>query len=126
MNRFKKSQVENQQLIDMINQSGATVLTMFVGTKSRGKSIIKYRGELTSIKIFLAMGTTIDFEVGKTQDSPRCLSEIGLQWLYPITIITKTIMEEIFIRYNSILCFANTPKAKVVRKSLSITKYFRV
>jgi exopolysaccharide biosynthesis WecB/TagA/CpsF family protein len=126
MNGLKKRQFENQQLVDMINQSATVVLRMFVGSKSRGKWIIKHRGELSSIKIFLAIGTTIDFEVGKTQNSPRWLSEIGLEWLYRITVITTMTMEEIFIRYNSILCFANTAKAKVIRKSLPITKYFRV
>jgi len=82
---FEENEEECQQLIDLINQSGATVLAVGVGAPKQEKWICKYKDQLTSIKTFMAIGATIDFEAGKIPRAPKWVSEMGLEWLYRLT-----------------------------------------
>ena len=79
---FEKDPRECRKIIDIINNSGATVLAVGVGAPKQEKWICRYRSRLTSIKTFMAIGATIDFEAGNLQRSPAWMSSVGLEWLY--------------------------------------------
>lgn len=79
---FEKNEQECAYIIDLINQSGATVLAIGVGAPKQEKWIYDYREKLNNIRIFLAVGATIDFEAGSKKRSPQWMSEAGLEWLY--------------------------------------------
>jgi N-acetylglucosaminyldiphosphoundecaprenol N-acetyl-beta-D-mannosaminyltransferase len=79
---FEKNEAECQQLIELINQSDATVLAVGVGSPKQEKFIHKYRDQFEHIKIFMAIGATIDFEAGNVSRSPKWISEMGLEWLH--------------------------------------------
>lgn len=79
---FEKNEAECQQVIDLINQSDATVLAVGVGSPKQEKFIYKYRDQFEQIKLFMAIGATIDFEAGNVSRSPKWISEMGLEWLY--------------------------------------------
>jgi N-acetylglucosaminyldiphosphoundecaprenol N-acetyl-beta-D-mannosaminyltransferase len=79
---FEKNEEECLKIIDQINQSGATVLAVGVGAPKQELFICKYKDKLPNIKIFLAIGATIDFEAGNIKRAPKWLSELGLEWLY--------------------------------------------
>ncbi len=79
---FEKDEEECQKIVDLINKSGATVLAIGVGAPKQELWIAKYKDQLKNVKIFLAIGATIDFEAGNVQRSPKWMSEVGLEWLY--------------------------------------------
>jgi exopolysaccharide biosynthesis WecB/TagA/CpsF family protein len=79
---FEKNEEECAKIIDLINQSGATVLAVGVGAPKQEKFICKYKDKFQNIKMFLAIGATIDFEAGNIKRAPKWVSEIGLEWLY--------------------------------------------
>jgi exopolysaccharide biosynthesis WecB/TagA/CpsF family protein len=79
---FADSQEECEQIIDRVNRSGATVLAIGVGAPKQEKFIYKYRHSFKHVKIFLAIGATIDFEAGNVARAPKWVSEMGLEWLY--------------------------------------------
>ncbi|MEM7555062.1 MAG: WecB/TagA/CpsF family glycosyltransferase [Cyanobacteria bacterium P01_A01_bin.84] len=79
---FEKNDVECQQIIEMINDTDATVLAIGVGAPKQELWIAKHKKELKNIKIFLAIGATINFEAEKVKRSPKWISEIGFEWLY--------------------------------------------
>ncbi|WP_013321992.1 WecB/TagA/CpsF family glycosyltransferase [Gloeothece verrucosa] len=79
---FEQKEEECQQIIERINQSKATVLAIGVGAPKQEKWIMKYKHQLHNIKIFLAIGATIDFEAGHKPRSPKWMSEVGIEWLY--------------------------------------------
>ncbi len=79
---FEKNAAECERLIDLVNRSGATVLAVGVGAPKQEIFIHTYRHRMPQIKIFLAIGATIDFEAGNVKRSPKWMSEIGLEWLY--------------------------------------------
>lgn len=79
---FEKNEEECQEIIDIINRSGATVLAVGVGAPKQEKWICKYKDQLPKVKIFLAIGATIDFEAGYKRRAPKWMSEVGFEWLY--------------------------------------------
>ncbi|BAZ06436.1 WecB/TagA/CpsF family glycosyltransferase [Calothrix sp. NIES-3974] len=79
---FEHNQVECLEIIERINRSGATVLAIGVGAPKQEKWIIQYKDKLPHIKIFLAIGATLDFEAGNKKRSPKWMSQVGLEWLH--------------------------------------------
>ncbi|MGI8502234.1 MAG: WecB/TagA/CpsF family glycosyltransferase [Hassallia sp.] len=79
---FEHDLEECQNIIDMINNSGATVLVIGVGAPKQEKWIYKYKDSLPFIKIFMALGATIDFEADNVKRAPKWMSEVGLEWLF--------------------------------------------
>lgn len=79
---FEKNEEECDKIVELINQSGATVLAIGVGSPKQEKWLVKYRNKLTNIKILLGIGATIDFEAGCKARSPKWMSEVGIEWAY--------------------------------------------
>jgi N-acetylglucosaminyldiphosphoundecaprenol N-acetyl-beta-D-mannosaminyltransferase len=79
---FENSEKECQEIVNLINSSEATVLAIGVGAPKQEMWIAKYRKQLKKIRIFLAIGATINFEAGNCKRSPKWMSEVGLEWLY--------------------------------------------
>lgn len=86
---FENDPVECQKIINLINNSTATVLAIGVGAPKQEKWIFKHKDQLSNIKIFLAVGETINFEAGTTKRSPKWMSQAGLEWLYRLMIDPK-------------------------------------
>lgn len=79
---FEKNEEECDKIVELINESGATVLAIGVGSPKQEKWLVKYRDKLTNIKILLGIGATIDFEAGCKARSPKWMSEVGIEWAY--------------------------------------------
>lgn len=79
---FEKDEVECDRIIKTIDDSGATVLAIGVGAPKQEKWIYKYRDRFAHVKVFLAIGATIDFEAGNRRRSPQWMSRLGVEWLY--------------------------------------------
>jgi N-acetylglucosaminyldiphosphoundecaprenol N-acetyl-beta-D-mannosaminyltransferase len=81
---FEKNEQECLEIIDLINRSRATVLAVGAGAPKQEKWIFQYKDQLPYVKIFLAIGATIDFEAGSIQRSPKWMSKMGIEWLFRI------------------------------------------
>ncbi|MBD2310182.1 WecB/TagA/CpsF family glycosyltransferase [Desertifilum sp. FACHB-1129] len=79
---FEENEAECDEIIDIINRSGATVLGVGVGAPKQEKWIAKHKHRMPNVKIFLAIGATIDFEAGNIKRAPKWMSEVGMEWLY--------------------------------------------
>jgi N-acetylglucosaminyldiphosphoundecaprenol N-acetyl-beta-D-mannosaminyltransferase len=79
---FERDEQECQKIVELINKSGATVLAIGVGAPKQEFWIYKYKHQLKNVKIFLAIGATINFEAGDVKRAPAWMSEIGLEWFY--------------------------------------------
>ncbi len=94
---FEKDEVECQEIIKKINESGANVLVVGVGAPKQEKWILKYRKHLPSVKLFFPIGATIDFEAGYKGRSPQWVSNIGLEWLYRLLSEPKRLWKRYLI-----------------------------
>jgi exopolysaccharide biosynthesis WecB/TagA/CpsF family protein len=81
---FEKDEQECLEIVEMINQSKATVLAVGVGAPKQEKWIYKYKHKLPHVKIFMAVGATLDFEAGVLKRSPKWMSDLGIEWLFRI------------------------------------------
>lgn len=79
---FENDRQECQKIIELINHSGATVLGIGVGAPKQELWLEKFKDQLKNVKIFLAIGATINFEAGNMKRSPLWMSEIGFEWFY--------------------------------------------
>lgn len=79
---FEKDEAECQKIIQMVADSGATVLAVGLGAPKQEKFIHHFKSQFTTVKIFMAIGATIDFEAGNVSRAPKILSELGLEWFY--------------------------------------------
>jgi len=79
---FENNEQECEKIINLINNSGATVLGIGVGAPKQELWLHRFKHQLKNVKVFLAIGATINFEAGSMKRSPKWMSEIGLEWLF--------------------------------------------
>ncbi len=83
---FEKNEAECEKIIELINETDATVLVVGVGAPKQEKWIYKYRGSFNKIKLFLPLGATIDFEAGNIRRAPRIFQRLALEWFYRLCV----------------------------------------
>lgn len=79
---FEKNEAECAKIADLVTQSGATVLAVGLGAPKQEKFIVRNKHRMPTVKIFMGIGATINFEAGAVRRSPRWMSNSGLEWLY--------------------------------------------
>lgn len=94
---FEKKPEECEELVKIINESGANVLLVGVGAPKQEKWIMKYRDRMPQIDIFMALGATIDFEAGTLKRAPKLWQKIGMEWLYRFIKEPKRLFKRYFI-----------------------------
>lgn len=94
---FEKSPQECEELVRIVNESGANVLLVGVGAPKQEKWIIKYKSYMPKIDIFMELGATIDFEAGTLKRAPIIWQKIGMEWLYRCLKEPKRLFKRYFI-----------------------------
>lgn len=79
---FEKDAEKLQEVVDIVNSSEANVLAVGLGAPKQEKWIFSNRDKLKGIRIFLAIGATIDFEAGNVKRAPEFFRNNSLEWLY--------------------------------------------
>ncbi len=129
---FEKDEDECQSILEKIKASGATVVAVGLGAPKQEKWINRYKKELPGVKIFLAIGATIDFEAGYKSRSPKWMSELGLEWLYRLLSEPKRLWKRYLIESMPFFALIFRQKIKMVISSkpffsgqlLKMTKIF--
>ena len=79
---FENNNEECEEITKIINLTDATVLVVGVGAPKQEKWIYKYKDQFSNIKLFMALGATIDFEAGNLKRAPKIFQHLGLEWFY--------------------------------------------
>ena len=79
---FEKRQEENEQIYEMINRSGATVVLVGVGCPKQEKWIFAHKDKMPHVDLWMALGATIDFEAGNVKRAPKIFQALYLEWFY--------------------------------------------
>ncbi len=79
---FEKKQNECDDIADIINKSGANVVLVGVGAPKQEKWIMEHKDSMPCVKLWMALGATIDFEAGNIKRAPRIFQKFALEWLY--------------------------------------------
>lgn len=94
---FDKREDECDELVRIVNKSGANVLLVGVGAPKQEKWIMKYRNQMPDVRIFMALGATIDFEAGVLKRAPMIWQKVGMEWLYRCMKEPKRLFRRYFI-----------------------------
>jgi N-acetylglucosaminyldiphosphoundecaprenol N-acetyl-beta-D-mannosaminyltransferase len=115
---FETNESECLEIVEMINNSGATVLAVGVGAPKQEKWIAKYRHQLPHIKVFLAIGATIDFEAGQLSRAPKWMSEVGLEWFYRLIAEPRRLWKRYLVEGTHFFWLVLKQKLNLYRGSL--------
>lgn len=79
---FENKPEELAEITKIINESGANVVLVGVGAPKQEKYIIDYREQMPDVKVWMALGATIDFEAGNKPRAPKVFRVLALEWLF--------------------------------------------
>ncbi|MEL6697289.1 MAG: WecB/TagA/CpsF family glycosyltransferase [Bacteroidota bacterium] len=96
---FESDAEETQAILSRIRESGANVLAVGVGAPKQEIWIATHRAALEAlgVKLFFAIGKTIDFLAGETQRAPRWIQRSNLEWLYRFLQEPRRLFRRYFI-----------------------------
>lgn len=94
---FERNEKECAELVETVNASGATVLLVGVGAPKQEKWIAKYRNQMPQVKLFMALGATIDFEAGNIKRAPKIFQALAMEWFYRFLKEPKRLFRRYFV-----------------------------
>ncbi|MBR2916918.1 MAG: WecB/TagA/CpsF family glycosyltransferase, partial [Clostridia bacterium] len=69
-------------IIEKINESGAKLLLVCLGAKKQEKWINDYQDKLTTVRLCMGVGGTLDVFAGNVKRAPKIFIKLNLEWLY--------------------------------------------
>lgn len=93
---FERDEQEIANIIEKINSSSANVVMVGVGAPKQEKFIMKYKNQMPNVKLWMALGATIDFEAGNVNRAPAVMQKLALEWLYRIWCEPKRMFKRYF------------------------------
>lgn len=94
---FEKDERECEELVRIVNESGATVLLVGAGAPKQEKWIAKYHNQMPDVKLFMALGATIDFEAGNIKRAPKIFQTLAMEWFYRFLKEPKRLFRRYFV-----------------------------
>lgn len=73
---------EDNTSVALINKSQAELLYVAYGAPGQDKWIARNRERLTTVKVAMGIGGSLDFISGRVPRAPIWLQRLGLEWLY--------------------------------------------
>lgn len=73
---------ENDAIVERINDSGAQLLFVAYGAPRQDMWIARNRAALTSVRVAMGVGGSLDFITGRAVRAPRWMQDAGLEWLH--------------------------------------------
>jgi N-acetylglucosaminyldiphosphoundecaprenol N-acetyl-beta-D-mannosaminyltransferase len=77
---------EMDGLIKKINESGAEILFLALGSPKQEKWYATYRDQLTSVKVVQGIGGTLDTIAGNVKRAPEIWCRCSAEWLYRLLV----------------------------------------
>lgn len=77
---------ENDAIVARINRSAADVLYVAYGAPQQDKWIARNRDTLTTVRVAVGVGGSLDFITGRAIRAPRWVQSLGLEWLHRLIL----------------------------------------
>lgn len=78
----KGNSSKNTEVLRQINESASDVLFVCFGVPAQEKWISENREKLSSVKLCLALGGSLDGYSGNVKRAPKIFIDLGLEWFY--------------------------------------------
>ncbi len=77
---------EEQEIVNRIVASGAEMLFVAYGAPAQDVWIHQHRQQLGNVRVAIGIGGAFDFIAKKVRRAPKWMQDIGLEWLFRLTI----------------------------------------
>jgi N-acetylglucosaminyldiphosphoundecaprenol N-acetyl-beta-D-mannosaminyltransferase len=74
--------VHNDSIVSLINQSEADLLFVAYGAPNQDKWIARNQEVLSTVRLAIGVGGSLDFVTGRSQRAPEWVQGFGLEWLF--------------------------------------------
>lgn len=88
---------ESRGIAEIINNSGANIVIVALGAPQQEKWIVKYRHLMPNVKLWMALGATVDFEAGTLKRAPILWQKVGMEWFYRFLQEPRRLFKRYFI-----------------------------
>lgn len=92
--------IEDDHVITMINDSGADVVWVGLGTPKQDWWVANHR-RLLDAPALIAVGAAFDFHSGRVRQAPRWMQRSGLEWLFRLVQEPRRLWKR-YLVYNSL------------------------
>lgn len=79
---FKKEGAESDEAVKRADESGADILFVCLGVPAQEKWIYENKESFRNVKVFLALGGSLDVYSGTVNRAPAFFRKAGLEWFY--------------------------------------------
>lgn len=86
---FRKVGAENQAIIEKINLAAPDILFVCLGAPTQERWIYENRTKLSTAKICLALGGSLDVYSGNVKRAPLLFRKLQLEWFYRLLVEPK-------------------------------------
>ena len=94
---FVEDRRESETLVNMIRESGATVLMVCATSPKQEVWIARYRYALPKVRLFMALGATVDFEAGSAKRCPLSIQRMGMEWFWRFCQEPRRLFKRYFV-----------------------------
>lgn len=94
---FDKDEEECRAIAEIVNRSGANVVLVGVGAPKQEKWIDRWKALMPGVRLWMALGATIDFEAGNIRRAPRLWQKMGMEWFYRFICEPKRLFRRYFV-----------------------------
>ena len=94
---FDSKPEENDRIVSMIRASRANVVPVCVGCPKQEEWIYQYKDRLPEVRIWMALGATIDFEAGNVKSATKIWQKLCLEWFYRFCKEPRRLFKRYFI-----------------------------
>lgn len=116
---FNKSGEDNAELIKRINEVSPDILFVCFGFPEQELWIAQNHSSVSSVKICVGLGGSIDVWAGNIRRAPKVLQKIGAEWLWRMILQPKRFVE-LFSILRFLICVMGQ-KARNIRSHHSHT-----
>ncbi|MBR5656497.1 MAG: WecB/TagA/CpsF family glycosyltransferase [Prevotella sp.] len=94
---FHIDEKESRQIAEIVNRSGANAVLVGLGAPKQEKWIVKYKHLMPQVKVWMALGATVDFEAGTLKRAPEIFRLMGLEWFYRFIKEPRRLFKRYFV-----------------------------
>ena len=73
---------QNRAILRGIRRARPDILLVCMGFPTQEAWIMRNKGHLPSVKIFMGLGGSLDVWSGRVKRAPKCFQKMGLEWLW--------------------------------------------
>lgn len=94
---FENDEAECRKISQLIDHSGATVVVVGLGSPKQEKWIARHRDAMPGVRLWMALGATIDFEAGTLRRASQWVQKLRMEWFYRFCCEPRRLFRRYFI-----------------------------